>query len=116
MEIESEPLTVFLARWSDGGMQYPESGELLVQRCNRDRRRSVAAVVHAHSPRLAAHFTVLDVFLRRTPTGIDGDLNGLVAVRAVNAGCGLRGGVAQRKLVAPITVGRPAGLRTADHF
>src|SRR6185436_8945507 len=71
---------------------------LLVERGHADGRRAVAIVPNTDGPRLAAHLAILDVFLRRTPAGIDRYLDGLVAVRAVHRRFGFRGAIAERKV------------------
>src|SRR4051812_28352133 len=88
--------------------------KLLVERHDTDRRTSILAVIHGYRPRLAAHFTILDVLLRRSAAGIDRDLHGFVAVRTVDCRAGFGGAVAEGEFLAPVGFGVAVG-RAADH-
>ena len=58
---------------------------------------AIPLVDDAHCPGLTADFAVLHVLLGGAAAGIEGDLDALVAVRAVDDSIGRRGSIAQGK-------------------
>lgn len=59
----------------------------LVQRFHRNPSRPILAVLHPDAPRLTADLAIFDVLLNGSPTRIEGDLDRLIAVWAINGGC-----------------------------
>jgi hypothetical protein len=60
--------------------------------------------VNRDRPRLTTHLAILDVLLLRAAARIDHDLDGLVAVRAIDTGTRLGGSVAERKVFVQVIV------------
>lgn len=59
-----------------------KQGDVLsVERSDGDFRAPVRAVAHVYPPRLTADLTILDVLLRSSAAGIEGDFDGLPAIR-----------------------------------
>ena len=65
-------------------------------------RAPVRAIPYAHGPRLTAYLAILHVVLRSATTGIEGDLDWLVAIRAVDGGCCVGGSITKREFVVDI--------------
>src|SRR5687768_1553790 len=61
--------------------------------------RGAAVVLHGHTPRLTTHRAILDVLLRRTAAGIEGDRYLFGAVWAQHGRREISGTVAKRKVV-----------------
>ena len=67
-------------------------------------RLAGAVVGHRDTPRLAAHFAVLDVFLVVPAAGVEGDLHGLAAVRAGDDRSGLGGSITEREFFVEVSL------------
>ena len=88
---------------------------LCIERNDAHLGRPVPAVQDTDRPGLAAHLAILNILLRRTPTGINGDLDRLIAVRTVDRRPRLGRSIAEWKVLLPVRLG-PAVVRTADHL